>query len=130
MSQPTTTTPTSTLPFDRFWHWLKQHTHCILRAGTGESWLYDHEAFHWHLEEDGERNPVVQLVWGKLLVGEMVMDLRDVLFVQVTPDPENPEPGHVLFELVSSGEEEPFGVYHFLLAHGYDEVTRHGVVEH
>ena len=45
----------ATLPFERFWKWLKHHPNCILRAGTSEAWLYDHEDLHWHLEEGAER---------------------------------------------------------------------------
>ncbi len=119
----------TTLPFERFWRWLKQHVNCIVRAGTGDSWLHDQEAFHWHLEEDEQRSPVVQLVWGKLLVGEMVLDVRDVLYVQAVPDPEAGEPGHFLFELVGGGGE-PYPVYHFLLAHGFEEEGRHGGLKH
>ena len=87
-------------------------------AGTSDTWLLDQEAFHWHLEEDDQRNPVVQLVWGKHTVGEMVLDVRDVLFVQAQPDPDGAE-GHYLFELVG-GQGEPGAVYHFLLAHGLE----------
>jgi hypothetical protein len=108
----------TTLPFDRFWRWLKHHANCIVRAGTPDTWLLDQEAFHWHLEEDEQRNPVVQLVWGKHTVGEMVLDAREVLFVQATPDPDGTE-GHFLFELVG-GPGEPGAVYHFLLAHGLE----------
>ncbi len=109
----------TTLPFDRFWRWLKHHANCIVRAGTADTWLLDQEAFHWHLEEDDQRSPVVQLVWGKHTVGEMVLDVRDVLFVQAVPDPDGGE-GHTLFELMG-GAGEPGPVYHFLLAHGLDE---------
>ena len=117
----------ATLTFDKFWRWLKQHVNCILRAGSAEVWLFDQEAYHWHLEEDPERNPTVQLVWGKNLVGEMVLDVRDVLFVQATPDAESAEPGQFLFEVVGGGSEEPEARYHFLLAHGFEEEGGHQV---
>ena len=84
----------TTLAFDRFWRWIKHHPNCILRAGTGDVYLHDQESFHWHLEEDAERNPVVQLISGKLLVAEMVLDVRDVLYVEATPDPGG-EPGQM-----------------------------------
>jgi hypothetical protein len=114
----------TTLAFDRFWRWLKGHRNCIVRAGTVDTYLHDQEAFHWHLEEDAERNPVVQLVWGKLLVGELVMDVRDVLYVEVTPD-EGGQPGHFVFELVGGSKEEPYAVYHFLLGHGFEDESGH-----
>ena len=119
----------TTLPLDRFWRWLKQHANCIVRAGGGDVWLHDQEAFHWHLEEDEDRNPVVQLVWGKLLVGEMVLEAREVLYVQATPDPDAPEPGQFLFELLG-GTGEPEALYHFLMAHGFEGEAQHGGLKH
>jgi hypothetical protein len=109
----------STLGFDKFWRWLKQHPNCILRAGTADVWLHDQDDLHWHVDEDPDRNPSVQLVRGKQLVGEIVLDVRDVLFVQATPDGEANE-GHFLFEVVGGGRDEPYAVYHFLLSHGLD----------
>jgi hypothetical protein len=117
----------STLAFDRFWRWLKQHPNCVLRAGTSDVWLYDQEDLHWHLDEDPDRNPTVQLVQGKQLVGEIVLDVRDALFVQATPEGDAAD-GHFLFEVVGGGREEPYPVYHFLVAHGLDEEAGHAGV--
>jgi len=115
----------TTLSFDRFWRWLKHHANCVVRAGTVDTFLHDQEAFHWHLQEDAERNPIVQLVWGKLLVGEMVLDVRDVLYVEATPDDDGggrgEGEGEYLFELVGGSKEEPYAIYHFVLAHGFEE---------
>jgi len=119
----------TTLPFDRFWRWLRQHVNCIVRAGNADAWLHDQEAFHWNLDEDEARNPLVQLVWGKLLVGEMAMDVREVLFVQATPEPS--AQGQFLFELVAGGTGEPYPAYHFVLAHGFEEEEAgHGGLKH
>ncbi len=114
----------TTIAFDRFWLWLRHHANCIVRAGTVDTFLHDQEAFHWHLDEDPERNPVVQLIWGKLLVGEMILDVRDVLYVEATPE-EGGEPDQFLFELVGGSKEEPYAVYHFLVAHGFEEEDGH-----
>ena len=97
----------TTLAFDRFWRWLKHHANCIVRAGTVDTFIHDQEAFHWHLEEDEHRSPVVQVVSGKLLVAEMVLDVRDVLYVEATPEPDGGEAGQFLFELVGGSKEEP-----------------------
>ncbi len=110
----------TTLSFDRFWRWLRGHANCIVRAGTPDVYLHDQEAFHWHLEEDAERNPVVQLVWAKLLVAEIVLEVREVLYVEATPD-EGGEEGQFLFELVGGSKEEPYALYHFVLAHAFQE---------
>lgn len=114
----------TTLAFDRFWRWLKRHTHCILRAGTPDAFLYDQEDLHWHLEEEDDRVPTVQLVRGKQIVAELVLELREVLFVQAVPDPDG-EAGQFVFELVAGDGDEPYAAYHFLLAHGFDD-ERHG----
>lgn len=115
----------STLSFDRFWRWLKHHSNCIIRAGTQDVWLHDYEDLHWHLDEDPDRNPVVQLVRGKQLLAEIVMDVRDALFVQATPEGAEGGERQFLFEVVGGGREEPYGVYHFLLAHAFDEEGTH-----
>ncbi len=120
----------ATLPFERFWRWLKLHANCILRAGTPDADLHDQEAFHWHLEEDDDRNPVVQLVWGKLLVGEMVLALGDVLDVEATPDPGATEPGPFRFEVVAGPKEDPRVAYSFLVAHGFDEDGHRAALPH
>ncbi len=114
----------TTLAFDRFWRWLKRHTNCIVRAGTADAILHDQEAFHWHLEEDADRNPLVQLVWGKLLVAELVVDVRDLLYVEATPE-EDGEPGQYRFDVMGGAREEPYAIYSFVVAHGFEEETGH-----
>jgi hypothetical protein len=114
----------SSLTFDRFWRWLKRHPNCILRAGTPDATLYDDEDLHWHLEEEEDRTPSIQLVRGKQLLAELSIEVRDVLFVQVLPDPDGGQ-GHFLFELIGGGGDEPYAVYHFLLAHAFDEEGGH-----
>ncbi|HET9552378.1 MAG TPA: hypothetical protein VFP50_05370 [Anaeromyxobacteraceae bacterium] len=109
----------TTLAFDRFWRWLKRHPHCILRAGTPDAFLYDQDDLHWRIDEDDDRVPTVQLMRGKALIAEVAIDARDILFVQVTPDPEG-EAGQHLFEVIGGGDE-PYPVYHFLLAHGFED---------
>jgi hypothetical protein len=114
----------TSVAFDRFWRWLKRHANCILRAGTPDAFLYDADDLHWHLEEDEERVPTVQLLRGKQLLGEIALEARDILFVQAMPDPDG-EQGQFLFEIVGGGGDEPFPVYHFVLAHGFDEEAAH-----
>jgi hypothetical protein len=114
----------TTLAFDRFWRWLKRHANCILRAGTPETTLFDHDELHWHLDEDEERVPIVQLLRGKQLLGEMVLEVREILFVQALPDPDG-EQGQYMFELIGGGGDEPYAVYHFVLAHGFEEEASH-----
>ncbi len=112
----------ATLSFDRFWHWLKRHANCLVRAGTPDVSLFDLEDLHWHLEEDDNRVPTVQLLRGKQPIGEIAIDTRELLYVQAVPDPEG-EQGQFLFEAI--GGDEPFAMYHFVLAHGFDEESGH-----
>lgn len=121
---PVTVETGATLAFDRFWRWLKRHPNCILRAGTPDSFLYDADDLHWHLDEDEDRTPTVQLVRGKQILGEILIEVRDILFVQALPDPDA-EQGQFVFEVVGGGGAEPAPAYHFLLAHGFDEEAAH-----
>ncbi len=114
----------STLTFDRFWRWLKRHPNCIVRAGTPDTTLFDQDDLHWHLDEDDDRVPLVQLLRGKQMIAELAIEVREVLFVQVVPDPDGEE-GHFLFELWGGGGDEPFAVYNFALAHAFDEEGGH-----
>jgi hypothetical protein len=116
----------TTMEFDRFWRWLRRHIHCIVRAGTADAYLYDQEDMHWHLDEDEDRTPIVQLLRGKQLVAELVLEVSDLLFVQVMPDPDG-EAGQHVFELIGGEAGAPQPVYHFVLTHGLDESTAHKV---
>jgi hypothetical protein len=121
----------SAIPFERFWRWLGEHPNCIVRAGTLDCELYDHETLHWHLDEDADRNPLVQVLSGKVLVGEMGLDIRDLLFVQATPDTEGDPPGQYLFELIGGSQEAPYALYHFHMAHGFEQESGHpGTLKH
>jgi len=115
----------STLTLERFWNWLLNHPNCILRAGTADAALYDQEDFHWHFEQEGPSQEVIQLIRGKQLVGEMFLDTRDIQYVQAIPDNESGERGWYLFELVGGPKEEPLPMYHFLMSHGPDMDTAH-----
>lgn len=121
----------SSLAFDRFWPWLQEHPNCILEAGTPDCYLVDHEDFHWQLGEDEEHGPYVQLLRGKQTVGELLLEPRDVLFVQTRPDPIDEEPERHVFELIGGSPEEPYPLYRFLMAHGMEGEGDHpGALKH
>ena len=120
----------ATLPFERFWKWLKHHPNCILRAGTSETWLYDQDDLHWHLEDSPERRASVQLSRGKQVLGEMALDVRDVAFVQATLDSEEDGERRYLFEVVGGDKAEPYAVYHFLVAHGFEDEPHAAGLKH
>lgn len=126
---PSQKAPT-TLSFERFWKWLQSHPNCVIRAGTSESYLYDHEDFHWRFDEEGPEQQVAQLLRGKNLVGELLIDSRDLLYVQAGEDPQA-ERGTWLFQVFGGPKEEPYAVYHFVMAHGLEgEATHLGALKH
>lgn len=114
---------TLTLPFEKFWAWLQAHANCILRAGTPDALLFDHDDYHWHLATEEEMTMLVQLVRGKELVGEMVVLASEIAYVQCNPG----DSDDFIFECVV---ETPAGrevAYHFVMAHEYDETDQPSV---
>jgi len=107
-----------TLSFGVFWEWLLTHPNCILRAGTPEAAIFDDDDLHWHFAtavDDG--TPVVQVLRGKRLMGELLLVPDQVSYVQGSAADEE---GEYLFELISETEAERFAAYFFVLAHGYE----------
>lgn len=106
-----------TLPFDAFWSWLTTHPNCILRAGTPETVLYDDDDLHWHFATEGEATLLVQLIRGKRMVGELLVEPDQVTYVQAVPGDEE---GEHTFELIAENESEHVAAYFFVLAHAYE----------
>jgi hypothetical protein len=109
----------ATLSFRVFWDWLGTHPNCILRAGTPEAVIFDDDDLHWHFAtavDDGA--PVVQVLRGKRLLGELILVPEQVSYVQGSAGEEE---GEFLFELISETEDDRFAAYFFVLTHGYEE---------
>jgi hypothetical protein len=119
MTTKRVTTSATTLAFEKFWAWLQAHANCILRAGTPEAVLLDHDDFHWHLAAEEEGTMLVQLVRGKDLVGELLVFSTEIAYVQ--GEPGEAEGEHV-FECIIESEAAREVAYHFVMAHEYDEV--------
>jgi hypothetical protein len=107
-----------TLPFETFWSWLMGHPNCILRAGTPEAVLYDDEDLHWHFAQEGPETLVVQVLRGKLLVGELLIAPDQITFVQGAAGDRESE---FVFELITENDNDRFVSYFFVLVHGFDE---------
>ncbi|MBP6633997.1 MAG: hypothetical protein KBG28_20955 [Kofleriaceae bacterium] len=107
----------TTIQFDKFWTWLQGHQNCILRAGTPEAILVDHDDFHWTLAVEDGTTFVVQLARAKDLVGELIVFPAEIAYVQVEPTEHE---GEWLFECVSENADAREVAYHFVLAHEYD----------
>lgn len=106
-----------TVAFDRFWPWLKEHCNCILEASTAECTLFDHEDLHWHIGEDPEGRPLVQLIRGKALYVELVLETRSAAMVRGSLE-EGADPPRFRFEINGVGD---LPAYVFVMAHGMDD---------
>jgi hypothetical protein len=126
----TWTSPPKPLSFPVFWEFVKDHANCILGASWGPAVLFDDESLHWALFEQEERRVVIQLIRGKNLVAELMVDGREVDEVEIAPDPENPQSGHYLAELLSSASKGRESIGHFLLAHGMEDMRSHPMLRH
>ena len=103
------------MPFDKFWTWLQTHPNCILNAGTPEAVLYDADDYHWHFgNEDGTL--LVQVMRGKALVGEILIDPHAITYVQSERRGEE----EYVFDCVAETEDEPMVAYYFTLTHDFD----------
>jgi len=106
-----------TLPFETFWSWLVTHPNCVLRAGTPEVILYDDEDLHWHFAAESAQTLLVQVIRGKRLMGEILLEPEQVTYVEGSAGERDDE---YLFELVSETETDRVATYFFVLTHGYD----------
>lgn len=106
----------TTLPFDAFWSWLTQHPNCILRAGTPEAVLYDDEDLHWVFASEAHYL-VVQVLRGKRLMGELLVEPELVTYVEATLGDQE---GEYVFEMIAESENDRVVPYFFVLLHGYD----------
>jgi hypothetical protein len=106
-----------TLAFDVFWNWLLAHPNCILRAATPECVLYDDEDLHWHFASEGAETFLIQLLRGKRLLGELLVNPDEVSYVEVGLGEAD---GEHLFELIAESESERVAVTSFVLAHAYE----------
>jgi hypothetical protein len=127
MPSSTTSAP---LTFDAFWRWLADHRNCLVRVGAGELVLMDHDALHWDFFDEDDGRAVVQSILGKSLVGEVVIDRSEVLFVQASPDLENPTSGYWNFECIGGSANENYPLFFFVLTHGMEGAQGHQVLKH
>lgn len=109
-------TSATTMTFEAFWSWLLQHPNCVVRAGTPETLMFDYDDFHWQFFEE-RGNFYSQVVRGKRLVGELVIDPERIAYVQVEMGESEEE---VVFELIQEEETDRFAAYFFVLTHGLD----------
>ena len=107
-----------TLSFHDFWSWLLAHPNCILRAGTAEAIIYDDEDLHWHFATEGPETMVVQLIRGKRLMSELLVQPEIVSYVQGY---EGDHEGEFIFELITENEHERASAYFFVISHAYDD---------
>ena len=115
MSKKILETPT-TIPFDVFWRWVQAHPNCIVRAGTPETVLFDDDDLHWHFATEEDGTHLVQLIRGKKIQGEILVQPSDIAYVECQPG----DPDEFVFECISESPDARLTSYHFVLSHGYD----------
>jgi len=115
----------TTLPFETFWPWIVNHPNCVLRAGTPETTLFDDDDLHWVYDDQNPAELLVQLVRGKRLVGEMVVQPELVAYVEAST---GEAAGEFVFDLISESETDRVAVYTFVLSHAYESDEHHGPV--
>lgn len=118
------------LTFEAFWRWLGDHRNCVLRVGSADVMLMDHELVHWDFFEEDDGTAVVQAIVGKGLIGEVIIERADVLMVQGSPDLEQPGSQAWHFELLGGSREESFPLFSFLLSHGMEAAQGHQALKH
>jgi hypothetical protein len=117
MPDPVSDTASVTLPFEKFWDWIKAHRNCILRAGTADAILFDHDDYHWEIFHEDGATHIVQLAKGKQLVGELVVIAGDIAFVQGSANEAQEHVFECVVELPTSREV----AYHFVMVHGFED---------
>lgn len=109
---------TPTLSFDEFWTWLILHPNCILRGGTPDVVVYDDHDLHWHFTAEGAEMLLVQVLRGKRLMGEILVQPEKIAYVQGY---EGDGEGEHVFELFTENEKQREAAYFFVLCHGFDD---------
>lgn len=127
---PASSSTAAPLTFDVFWRWLQEHRNCVLRFGSNDVMLMDNELVHWDFFDEEEGRAVVQAIVGKSLVGEIIIERSDILFVQASPDLEQPGSQAWNFELIGGNKDENYPIFSLLLSHGMEGAGGHSVLKH
>lgn len=127
---PASSSSTAPLTFDAFWRWIQEHRNCVLRVGSADVMLMDNEMVHWDFFDEDDGRAVVQAILGKALIGEVIIERSDVLFVQTSPDLEQPGSQAWNFELIGGSRDENYPLFSFLLSHGMEGAAGHQVLKH
>ena len=130
MSSSSSKSTAAPLTFEAFWRWLQDHRNCLLRVGSTDVVLMDHELVHWDFFEEEDGTAVVQAIVGKSLVGEAILERTDILFVQASPDLESPGSQAWNFECIGGSQTESYPIWSFLMTHGMEGAQGHQALKH
>ncbi len=117
------------MPFEQFFKWLLGHRNCLTRIEAGPVTLADNELLHWDMFDEGEAS-VIQLIQGKTLVAEIMIERGEVQFVQASPDLEEPNSGQWVFECIGGTPEQTFPMFAFIMTHGIEQSQGHQALKH
>lgn len=126
-SPPASSSP---LTFDQFWRWLAEHRDCVVRAGSEDIMLFDHDLAHWDFFEESDGRAIVQCIIGKTLAGELVLERSEILFVQSSPNSEDPQSGEWFFECQGGPRDDSYPLYVFVMSHGMEGSPSHPTLKH
>lgn len=127
---PSPTPSNAPLTFDQFWRWLQDHRNCLVRAGAGEVTLFDNDNVHWDFFDEPDGRAVCQVILGKSLVGELVVERGEVVMVQAQADVEDPQRNNWVFECIGGTKDDAYPLYYFVLTHGMEGAPGHQVLKH
>ena len=72
----------------------------------------------------------VQAIVGKSLVGEAIIERADILFVQASPELDQPGSQAWNFECIGGSREENYPIWSFLMTHGMEGAQGHQALKH
>jgi hypothetical protein len=104
IAMPSTAAAATPLAFDTFWSWLSSHT----RSG----------------------DCVIHFLIGKVLVGQIHLDPKQVLLVHASPDSDDPEAARWIFDCLTGPEDDAYTFCSFTMAHGMEQARNHQMVKH
>lgn len=92
--------------------------------------VFDHDSLHWDFFDEDDGRAVCQVLLGKALVAEIVIERSDVLFVQSSSDPEDPTRNAWVFECVGGTRDDNYPLFTFVMTHGIEGPQGHQTLKH
>lgn len=105
------------LEFQIFWDWFFLYFNCIFCVGMLMVILCDDDDLYWQFFVEDEVF-YVQVICGKWFIGEIMIEVEFVFYVQVQ---ESDCQGEWIFEFIVENQNECYFVYFFVMMYGFDD---------